>query len=201
MRDAVLEATLELLTADGYAAVTVPRVADLADVHSSTVYRRWGGRAQLVADAVRQLSESTIATPDTGNLAGDLRALLGDVVGLLSHPPSLAVIRALAGIPPEFDQEISAIKVQFWRGRFDAGTAIVERAISRGELATGTDPQQVFELLVGPAYLRALLSGFPLDNAFTTATANHVLRAFRRPDPRIRDSGQASSENDTRSRR
>ena len=178
VRAAVLRATLDTLITHGYAAVTVTGVADAAGVHSTTVYRRWGGRAALVVDAVQLLSESTVATPDTGDLTGDLTAVLGDVVQLLTRPQGVAVVRSLAAIPPELDEEITAAKVRFWQGRFDAGAAVVERAITRGELAEGTDPQQVFELLVGPAYLRALLTGFPLDEEFIHDTVGRVVDAF-----------------------
>ena len=175
----VLGATLDILIADGYAAVTVPLVAEAAGVHSSTVYRRWGNPARLVTAAVQRMSESAVTTPDTGDLAGDLTALLGDVVRLLTHPQTLAVVRSLAAVPPHLDEEINAAKVQFWQARFDAGSLIVERATTRGELAEGVEPRQVLELLIGPAYLRALLTGFALDDAFIHTTVARVADAFR----------------------
>jgi AcrR family transcriptional regulator len=178
VREAVLRATRDVLIADGYAAMTVPRVA-AADVHSSTVYRRWRGRAGLVSDAVHRMAQSAITTPDTGDLAGDLRALLTDVVHLLTDPQRLAVIRAIAAIPSQPNDELTAAKAQFWQRRFAVAAAIVDRAINRGELPSSTEPQAVLEQLVGPAYLRALLTAAPLDDSFIHSTAARVIEAFR----------------------
>jgi AcrR family transcriptional regulator len=178
VREAVLQATLDTLVSDGYAAVTVTSVADAAGVHSSTVYRRWGGRAQLIADAVRQMSESAVPTPDTGTLAGDLTVLIRQVVQLLTNPPTLAVVRSLAAVPPDLDDEFAATRTRFWQARFDSGAAIVERAVSRGELPGGVEATQVFEMLVGPPYLRALLTGAPLDAKFIRVTVRRVIEAF-----------------------
>jgi AcrR family transcriptional regulator len=50
VRAAVLDATLATLMEHGYDAVTVSDVARAAGVHPTTVYRRWGGRPQLVAE-------------------------------------------------------------------------------------------------------------------------------------------------------
>jgi AcrR family transcriptional regulator len=178
VREAVLQATLDVLTADGYAAVSVPRVAAAAGVHSSTVYRRWGGRVNLVSDAVQRMSQSAITTPDAGDLAGDLMALLRDVVHILTDPQTLAIIRGIAAIPSQLNDELAAAKVQFWQGRFDAAAVIVERAINRGELPSSTEPQAVLEQLIGPAYLRALLTAIPLDDRFIRTSVARVIRAF-----------------------
>ena len=51
-RRAVLEATVAELAAHGYGALTVERVATRAGVHKTTLYRRWGGKQGLVAEAV-----------------------------------------------------------------------------------------------------------------------------------------------------
>jgi AcrR family transcriptional regulator len=178
VREAVLRATRDVLIADGYAAVTIPRVAAAADVHSSTVYRRWGAPAALVSDAVQQMAQSAITTPDTGDLAGDLTALLTDVVHLLTDPHTLAVIRAIAAIPSQLNDELTAAKAQFWQRRFAAAAVIVERAINRGELPRRTEPQAVLEKLIGPAYLRALITATPLDDRFIHGTAARVMEAF-----------------------
>ena len=49
---AILDATRALLIANGYADVSMDRVASRARVGKQTLYRRWPSKAQLVAEAV-----------------------------------------------------------------------------------------------------------------------------------------------------
>jgi AcrR family transcriptional regulator len=178
VRTAVLDATLATLLEHGYDAVTVSDVARAAGVHPTTIYRRWGGRPQLVAEVVHRMSGQAIPPPDEGSLAADLRVLLREVVDLLRRPEGLAVVRSLAILPAQLEDELAATRRRFWQARFDAAAAIVNRAVARGELPAGVDPHQVLEFLVAPAYLRALLTGAPLDEAFIDTTAGRVASSF-----------------------
>src|SRR5205823_10178552 len=47
----------------------------------------------------------------------------------------------------------------FWRERLDAGAAVIEWGIDRGELPPVNDVDLVIEGLLAPIYLRVLLSG------------------------------------------
>ena len=67
VRAAVLAATLAELTETGYAALTVDNVARRAEVHKTTVYRRWKDREGLVADAVAQLATSAALFRQAGS--------------------------------------------------------------------------------------------------------------------------------------
>src|SRR5215204_176225 len=51
-RAAVLDATVAELAEHGHAALTVEAVAARAGVNKTTLYRRWGGKDGLLADAV-----------------------------------------------------------------------------------------------------------------------------------------------------
>ena len=42
---------------------------------------------------------------------------------------------------------------------------IIERAIARGEVPTGTDPCAAIEAVLGPLHLRMLITGEPADAA------------------------------------
>ena len=57
---------------------------------------------------------------------------------------------------------------------------IVERAIERGEVATGTDPRRVIEAVVGPIHLRLLLTGEPVDGAFLEGIVDVVVHGIAR---------------------
>ena len=72
VRNAVLEATAELLTEVGYDQLTIDEVAARAGVHKTTVYRRWPTKPELITAAASAHSEQNVPIPDTGTLLGDL---------------------------------------------------------------------------------------------------------------------------------
>jgi AcrR family transcriptional regulator len=72
----VLDATLAEVVCRGYEGMSVETVAGRASVHKTTVYRRWGSKERLVAEALEAAAESRIGAPDTGDVEGDLRALV-----------------------------------------------------------------------------------------------------------------------------
>ena len=55
--------------------------------------------------------------------------------------------------------------------------AIVERAIERGEIPTGSDPEVIMDLFYGPLYHRYLNGHLPLDDAFAKRVARMVAAA------------------------
>ncbi len=55
-------------------SLTVPRIAATAGVTPSTIYRRWGDLAELLADVSLSRLRPDGEPPDTGTLVGDLQA-------------------------------------------------------------------------------------------------------------------------------
>ena len=72
---AVLKATVDLLGETGYADLSVDAIAKRAGTSKPAIYRRWPSKAHLVHEAVFPIGEAT-ALPDTGSLAGDVRAMV-----------------------------------------------------------------------------------------------------------------------------
>jgi hypothetical protein len=53
--------------------------------------------------------------------------------------------------------------------------AILERGVARGEIRADTDLDLSIDMLYGPVYHRVLLSGLPVDGAFTDGLVDRVL--------------------------
>jgi hypothetical protein len=51
---------------------------------------------------------------------------------------------------------------------------IIERAIARGDIPTGSDPELIMDLLFGPLYHRYLNMHLPLDASFARGVARMV---------------------------
>ena len=173
VRTAILDATSALLMEVGYDEFSIDDVAARAGVHKTTVYRRWPRKSELIADAVSVQSERDISILDTGSLLGDLRALARSVVANISSEGGARRSRSIVAAAANSD-ELAAEAHTFWAGRLTATAPIVERAIARGELAPDTDATLLVETLVGPLWLRLLLTGEPIDDDFADRVAELV---------------------------
>lgn len=177
-RLAVYAAALDLLVTQGYDALSIGAIARRAGVHETSIYRRWGTKAALLADALLAHAEQRVAIPDTGALRTDLILLLGAVAATLRSPVGVAAAR-ITGAFAETG-ELAQARAAFWTRRFALAGAILERGMRRGELASDVSPDFVLELLIGPLFLRALVTGELVDDALPAAIVDAVLGGLRR---------------------
>ena len=70
MHAAVLEAAADVLFERGFDTLSIREIAERAGVHESSIYRRWGTKADLVVDALLSRLGREVPTPDTGSLRG-----------------------------------------------------------------------------------------------------------------------------------
>ncbi len=180
VRTSVLGATSDLLSEFGYDGVSIDDVATRAGVHKTTVYRRWPTKAELIAEAVRVHSDEHIPVPDTGSLLGDLQVLAGDVVTEVGSDAGARRSRSIVAAAASSD-ELAAQLHAFWAHRMTATAPVVERAIERGEVPASSDANLIIEALVGPIWLRLLLTGEPIDEAFARRVAELVAAGAAHP--------------------
>jgi AcrR family transcriptional regulator len=179
-RTAVLGATVDLLAEVGYEDLTFDAVAQRAGVHKTTVYRRWPTKPDLVADAARERSGQLVEVPDTGSLLGDLTALARAVVANIASDVGNAMTKTLVAAAAT-SPSVAEVTHAFWDERLHLSGVIVERAIARGELPSGTSSNIVIESLVGPLYMRLLLTGEPIDGEVVDQVARAVAAGFAVP--------------------
>lgn len=165
VREAVLAATRDELTAGGYTALNAARIADRAGVHRSTVHRRWPDLDDLVTEALLDAAGAAIPVVDTGDFERDLRQLLSATAHYISQPAVRDQIRSLiadASRSPAIAHVVSRV----WSSRFSLGEKIIEAAIARGELREDLAPATVLASFLGPLYLRVLFSHEALSDEF-----------------------------------
>lgn len=170
---AVHAATLSLLAEHGYEAVSVDAVASVAGVHRTTVYRRWGSREALVAAALTANAGTQVLIPDEGDLRSDLVAMLRSVAENLASPLGGSLASAMVG--QRDSPEITALSEHFWTTRFDAAAVIVDRAVQRGELRSGTDPRRLLEAAVAPVWFRCVVQRAEVDRRLIDDSVNAAL--------------------------
>ena len=177
MDQAILGATIELLSEVGYVQVSVAEVARRAGVSKPAIYRRWSQKSQLVVEAmVTQMRPGK--HNDSGSAASDLLALTEQLIDTLTHTP---LGRVLPGLVAEMaadpmlatsyrDLVIKPNQAQ-WR-------AAVERGIARGELAEQTDVDFVLNTLAGPLYFCLLITGEPIAADYARTAVDLVLARY-----------------------
>jgi AcrR family transcriptional regulator len=176
VRGAVLHATLEAMAEHGPGGATISEIARRAGVHATSIQRRWGSRENVALDAMLTYSQDKLPVPDTGTLRDDLIAFARSITAYLATPLGEALARTMAAT--EDDPTLAANRAQFWQARYDTARVIVDRAIDRHEVATGTDPELALELLVAPLHFRKLLTRQPIDDSLLEHLVDTLIRGL-----------------------
>lgn len=159
--EAILDATRQLLLADGYHRLTFEGVASTAGTSRSTVYRWWPTRGALVLEAAAK-NIAIGRVPDTGDSTEDLRIAIRQLIATFSDP--LAGIVMMAAIANLDNDEQMATRfredvVYPWRS---TAAEAIRRAIERGDLPAGTDVQFVLNVIVGTVFQCTITPANPM---------------------------------------
>jgi AcrR family transcriptional regulator len=161
VREAVLKATLHAVAEHGADAVSISEIARQAEVHETSIYRRWPTKEHLLLDALLDYSEAELPIPNTGTLRDDLIAFATAVTAYLDSPLGRMLARSMAVAGD--DDALAAGRAQFWKSRLDLASAMIARAKDRGEVPTNLDAATALELVIAPLHFRALLTRQPID--------------------------------------
>jgi AcrR family transcriptional regulator len=167
VRASVHRAVAELLAEGPPEALTMPLIASRAGVHPTTLYRRWGSLAELLAEVASSRFSGDIVVPDTGSLRDDLARWATDVATDLADPDVLALMRATIGATPEGGCACIA-------DRHDQLSAILDHERARGGPAPDVD--QAADLLLGPLYYRAVFTREPAGPEWARELVDGLLR-------------------------
>jgi AcrR family transcriptional regulator len=195
---AIVDATLEILNDRGYAALTIDAVAARTGVSRPTIYRRWSSKPALVIAALAQ-SIGLSPTPDTGVLRDDLVAFQREQVRNMNAPQSRRVTAGLVAdlvADPElaetyFGEYVAPRRTTVWQA--------LQRGIDRGELRPDADFNLIYDLLMGPLFMRSVVRGEVLGPDMPEVTVDLVLAAFGNPKGRRRQT--SSTREPARARR
>ncbi|OLF16243.1 TetR/AcrR family transcriptional regulator [Actinophytocola xanthii] len=163
---AILTATMALLGELGYDRLTVEAVAGRAGASKATVYRRWAGKADLVAAAVGRYAGAALAyPPPSGDLRADLLALVDALRKSLLDQDAALVLGLLAAM--RHDAALAGVvrRIVLDHKR-EAFAAVLPPSADHGWLA---------ELTSAALLSRLLVTGEPLDEEFLAKLVDTVL--------------------------
>lgn len=99
VQESIHSAVRALLEEQERSTVTVPQIAARAGVTPSTIYRRWGDLATLLADVAVERMQPDGEPPDTGSLRGDLQAWAEQFLDEMSSEPGRNMLRDVQSSP------------------------------------------------------------------------------------------------------
>lgn len=164
-KDAVIDATIDLLGEAGIGGTSIEAIAGRAGVAKTTIYRHWPDRSSLLADAVRRLKDAP-DIPDTGDLRADLieaMEVLNTGLHASRYGQALASMLAAAEQDDELADAMHRIveerrealvrRLRAHAGHDPAGS---DGDSSRGRSAAA-DAERLQAALVGPIFYRRLV--------------------------------------------
>jgi AcrR family transcriptional regulator len=176
----ILDAVLEILFDKGYAGLTIDGVAARTGVGRPTIYRRWSSKPALVIAAL-SLSVGLSPTPDTGTLRDDLLAFQRQHVRLMDSPEARRITAGLVADLVTHPELAETYFRDYIRPRQMSVWQALQRGVERGELRPDVDFTLIYDLLVGPMFMRSVVRGEPLGPDLAAQTVDVVLAAFGTP--------------------
>jgi EmrB/QacA subfamily drug resistance transporter len=162
-----------LLSQAGMSSLPFSGVAARAGI-STAGGRTWGTNFDRVV-AVAFATMAAQHVPDTGALRTDVCDYLEQAIGAIREPEIRPVIIALlqASVEaPELTPSLRAVLVEPRRREL---VEMVERGRARGEVRANVDAELVIDALLGPLYLRTLVTGAPLERETVEGLVDLVL--------------------------
>jgi len=166
-RRRVVESTVDVLLLDGVDGATIEDIAAASGVAKSTIYRHFGTRAQLLAEAVRSCIVEH-PTPDTGSLAGDLTALF------TRYDDSEETKRLNELFPmlldaSRRDRAIKEVMDDVILERQRPMRTVLKLAKARGEIDPELDLEIAVAMLIGPFTYRRMVQDAEITDDFVAA--------------------------------
>lgn len=179
-RDRVLAAATSILDRDGYAGLTMERIAAESGVAKTTLYRSWPTKGAVCIDLYFEVAARELHDPDTGDVARDLKHIANTVVRVQTKTvagPALTGLIAEAQINGETRQQYLA---DFSAKRRQITRTMLRRAISRGQIRKDADVDLIIDAIGGAMTFRLLQRHAPLNRGFANALVDLVLEGCRK---------------------
>jgi AcrR family transcriptional regulator len=176
VRQLVLDTTADLVAEVGVERTSIDEIASRSGVAKTTIYRHFPSKQVLVVEAVHACTHIPAVT-DTGSLRDDLiscfsgmskasyEGRLGDMM--------LSLMDA-AQRDPELGRLVRAQAEQ--RRRF--ATAVIRRAVDRGQLPDDIDVDLMVTLLSGPLVYTKLVRRQRVTHELIAAVVDSVLATY-----------------------
>lgn len=144
-------------------AISFEVIAEKARVHKTTLYRRWGTPANLMAEVLNWISSERIPMPDTGSLEGDIRELVALYGEHFRSDLGVTINRILNDHRHTRIDGVDDWMEAHLRRQYESFAEVANRAVRRGGIRSIGEFMFAMELVLGPMLMRSSLNGIPFD--------------------------------------
>ncbi|GAA4915883.1 TetR/AcrR family transcriptional regulator [Streptomyces coeruleoprunus] len=160
------EAVIDLLGEVGYDGLTMDAIAARTHSSKATLYRQWGSKPELVAQALRHHKPVRLDEIDTGTLRGDFLEMVRRSDDCRMEKDS-AMMRGLAHAIHSHPELLQALRELLIAPEMTGLDALLRRAVERGEVAADNPALRLVpHMMIGSFIARPLIEDRPVDQAF-----------------------------------
>ena len=157
--------------------MSVERVANVAGVGKTTIYRRYDSKEELAAAAMRSLTDNFGPPLDTGSARNDIVEILLQNQAAFEHGPGFSVIGALLVEERRNPELIELFRNRIMRPRRKDALTVLQRGVQRGEIHPDTDLETTVYALVGSLIARHII-GAPPTRTQIQNTVNTIFQGI-----------------------
>ncbi len=169
-RPSLADATMGVLSEAGHASLNFSAISAQSGVGTAAMRRGWTDRHHAVIQGIERL----IGDPPGlagGSVLEDVSALLRHLVNVVEVRMQPHVLAALVGAAGQNPELADALRTCVVRPRQHILRQRLDRAAADGELAPDADRDVLVNLLLGPIYHRALITGERMGDGFPERVA------------------------------
>ncbi|MGV0787520.1 TetR/AcrR family transcriptional regulator [Mycolicibacterium sp. XJ2] len=165
---AILQAAIDVFIERGIAGMSIEQVAKRAGVGKPTIYRRWSGKEQLVADAIEAHVSTDIQWPTREEIAAGhihdlLRHNISGAARTATDPRFRALIAQIYGSAVTHPELMRMYWDRYIQPRRDLVFAMLERAQRGGAVDEDADLDVLVDMLAGAVTYRVLQPNPPTE--------------------------------------
>lgn len=167
----VYAAALEVYSERGWYGFSLEAVSRLANVGQAAIYRRWSGKADLLARAVAA-AELPLPALNSGSSREDLTQLGHHLIALYRGPSGVVGLRLVldARTHPDLAEQFELMLIS---PRSREIRLVFRRAEKRGDLAEGLTLGPALQMMVGATLSHVLMTS--VEGLRSTSTDAHFI--------------------------
>ncbi|MDX6418456.1 MAG: hypothetical protein QOG28_3076 [Trebonia sp.] len=174
---AIIEATIEALGERGIDGVHCEDVAARAGVGKATLYRRWGGKEDLLIAAFAAMKHP-LPEPRGESVREDLITLLSVIAADADDPRFAQQYALLHGAGEQYPRLVARYREQVVEPRRELVRSVLRRGIETGELRPGIDVEVAMLMLTGAVMARGKHDPTPAAPGFVDRAVDELLRGI-----------------------
>ncbi|MER5564570.1 TetR/AcrR family transcriptional regulator [Streptomyces goshikiensis] len=173
---AILDAALEQLGTVGWNALTMEGVAAGAQTGKAALYRRWGSKADLVAEVLRTRLPPIGEIPDSGSIREELRELCVRMRGAMDTRAGQALRAVLHECDhADADRFREVIRDGLHKPAHRLIEELIRRGIRRGDVRRDADSPLVSDVIPAMLMYRMKMCGSEWRDAEIAELIDHVM--------------------------